>query len=240
VSSSSGAAKPAHRTGQRQSGPPRRMRPGQSVAARIERQRRAVKNQAVIAATWLVSNTGTRSRRAMAASIWRRIARPCQKGMRRIDMHLGWWRISSSMGSKLYRRRGQKLLSSMRLANVMAAGRRPVPLPAEAATGKVALFVEDVVDGSRRLCCSSSIRPHPAERGVDGWLAIPAAGIRCRNSRLAALTPGRSATPASTAVGKSRVPRPVHRRPSGSGPESSAFQGNRQAGNRRSPIRKRP
>ena len=58
--------------------------------------------------------------------------------------------------------------------------------------GKVALFVEDVVERQQALVL---LEQHTAtiqqNGGVDGRLAIPAAGIRCRNSRLAALTPGR-------------------------------------------------
>ena len=51
--------------------------------------------------TWLHSSTGMPSRRAMAASISRRMARlPCQKGdEERLMCTAGCWRISSSMGS---------------------------------------------------------------------------------------------------------------------------------------------
>ena len=125
------------------------------LAARVQAERRAVEYQAVVSAHLVAQSTGIPSRRAMAASIWRRISRfPCQNGEDdRLMCSAGCCAMISSIGSMEYRRRGQNALSFQASSQIVMRQPHPVELNHFLRMGRreISLLVEHIVERQQAL-----------------------------------------------------------------------------------------
>ena len=99
----------------------------------------------------------------------------------------GCWRISSSMGSTAYRRRGQKFLSFQASSQMVMASRTPSSSTTccDRDGSKVALLVEDVVERQQALVLlEQQTAAIQQNGGIHGRLMTPAAKIIFPRSRL--------------------------------------------------------
>ena len=178
--------------------------------------------------TWLHISTGMPSRRAMAASIWRRSARlECQKGEEeRLMWRLGFLAHELFHGIHLVEPPRPEVLV---VPGVLADGDGQ-PLAVQLhhllrpAGRKVALLVEDVVEGQQPLVL---LEEHAAAIDEDRRPSHAGFAGPARRPRRAA--PRLPARPWAARAWR----RPVHRQQRGNAQESSAFPADRREDSRR-------